>query len=74
MPMISTAKVCMVMGTGQNGTWTLAETAKSRLPATARTAARSQPVPAAADHKAETSVGWAAVGPRMLRSLVPVYP
>jgi len=35
MAMTSTAKVCRVIGTGQNGTWIFADRVSSRLPATA---------------------------------------
>src|SRR3954451_16975375 len=41
MPIRNTAAVCSVIGTGENGTWTLAEAHNSRLAPTARTIARS---------------------------------
>ena len=37
IPITSTTKVCIVIGTGQKGIWTFAETARSTEPAKART-------------------------------------
>ena len=64
MPITSTMKVCIVCGTGSNGTLTLADTANSALPASARNAIRAASssheaapfVPVTGGHRLATSV------------------
>jgi hypothetical protein len=47
------------MGTGQNGTWVLAEIVSRMLPITASTNPRTMFEPAAGDQSASASVGCA---------------
>jgi hypothetical protein len=49
----------MVIGTGQNGTWILAEMVSRMLPITASTIARTVVEPAAGDQSASASVACA---------------
>ena len=58
MPGARTTKVCMVIGTGQNGTWALADTVSKTVPDTASTASRSR-LRRAAGHRAAARVGAA---------------
>ena len=49
----------MVIGTGQNGTWILAEMVSRMLPITASTTARTVFEPVSGDQSASASVTWA---------------
>ena len=50
-------RLCIVIGTGQNGTWAFAASASSKLPAIANPAARIRLPPGTS---VSSSVGWVA--------------